>query len=477
MGLPCSDTFVKSDTLGSVVSFGNFNKSQELQAANEKRLGHIQKLQEVLSQHENVSQRDLGINILEVLHSAYVDELGFIEKGLGNSFEKNGMSVQDVKEAAEFTARVLEIQKDIRENLESHGIARPSDITFEGKRAYKQELTETQRKSCHASIHTASAICAGISAALGEANLVKADVPFLIATEAAMFTSLATALNADPGAAVLHGFKHGLSAGMIGMSILKEIYNIGGLGAHIASITTTGGAGNLAVTGGIRAGSAALSATMCEAMGWAFVNDYKKGKMNMPDKTAELVAFLVFAGLTKGFDSSFDLEAPAIKLEESAAKALGGALVKNMPPGVGHFIEGANAIAQSGIMSFGAKGLEIVTPALASHVIENRGKIGDDAAADILKGALFSLVCTEAIGEANLLKIDKTAAMKKIQPLMKTLMHDPQINSLVKNEMLKKGIMQGGQVIFNKNTAKAIESLYNDLTPILVKTAKNMRSV
>ena len=122
-------------------------------------------------------------------------------------------------------------------------------------------------------------MCAGISAMMGEACAAGADIPFLVTAETGMFAALAGTLNAPWGAAMLHGAKHMSSAGIIGGKVLKWINSIASIGGHVVTGPTTGGIGNVAISSYLRASNAALTASFCEAMGWAFVKDYKNGEI------------------------------------------------------------------------------------------------------------------------------------------------------------------------------------------------------
>ena len=124
---------------------------------------------------------------------------------------------------------------------------------------------------------------------MGEACAAGADIPFLITTEAGMFTALAGVLNVPLSPAMLHATKHMWSAGIIGGNVLKLLNSVASLGGHIMAAPTTAGVGNVAISSYLRASNAALSASFCEYMGWAFVDDYKKGLMNTKQKTKELI--------------------------------------------------------------------------------------------------------------------------------------------------------------------------------------------
>lgn len=439
-------------------------KFNDIANANKIRLQHSKKIHEFIKNSSKLNEHDKGVGLLKLIKAAYVDELKFINSGLKNSYAKNGTSVENIKETIQQIDEVLSVD-EVEDKSRSKN---KNEISFGGKK----HITSSQKSDCHKIIHTTALICAGISAAMGELCMAKADLPFLITAEMGMFAGLIDTLDADPIAGMLHAGKHFASGATVGMNILQGIWNVCGFGAHIASAMTTAGAGNVAVSGAVRAGNGILSATLCESMGWAFVKDYENGRMNRGDKFFEALAYGVFWGLEKGFESKLDLDHRALNLQESAAKSLGADMVRNMPKGVGFFIKEANGIIQSNATNYAARGLELAIPQVARHAIESKGKMDDETLENIIKGSLFSLVTKDVIGVSK--KSQNDLIRDEIKPIMKTLMNDSHINSLIKQEIGRRGIMEYGRVVLNENSAKELGKIYENLVPVIKNIIKGM---
>ena len=431
---------------------GNLNLASN---ADKIRLEHKKKLYEFIKNSSKLKEHDKGVGLLKLIRNAYIDELKFINQGLKSNYTKNGTSVENIKQTIQQIDEVLSVDETENKSI----VKNKNDISFGGKKY----ISSSQKSDCHAIIHTTALICAGISAAMGELCMAKADLPFLMTAEMGMFAGLIDVLDADPIAGMLHAGKHFVSGATVGMNILQGIWNVCGFGAHIAATMTTAGAGNVAVSGAVRAGNGLLSATLCESMGWAFVKDYENGKMNVVDKSLEAFAYGVFWGLDKGFDNVLDLEHHALDLKESAAKSLGADMVRNMPKGVGFFIKEANEIIQSDATNYAARGLELVIPQVAQHAIESKGNIDDKTLEDIIKGSLFSLVTKDVIGFSQKSKDD--LIRDEIKPVMKTLMQDSRINSLFKQELGRRGIMEYGRIVLNEKSANELGKIYENLVP------------
>ena len=432
--------------------------------ANKIRLQHSKKIHEFIKNSSKLNEHDKGVGLLKLIKAAYVDELKFINSGLKNSYAKNGTSVENIKETIQQIDEVLSVD-EVEDKSRSKN---KNEISFGGKK----HITSSQKSDCHKIIHTTALICAGISAAMGELCMAKADLPFLITAEMGMFAGLIDTLDADPIAGMLHAGKHFASGATVGMNILQGIWNVCGFGAHIASAMTTAGAGNVAVSGAVRAGNGILSATLCESMGWAFVKDYENGKMNVEDKLLQVASGIASQMLSDGFDSVLDLDHRALNLQESAAKSLGADMVRNMPKGVGFFIKEANGIIQSNATNYAARGLELAIPQVARHAIESKGKMDDETLENIIKGSLFSLVTKDVIGVSK--KSQNDLIRDEIKPIMKTLMNDSHINSMIKQEIGRRGIMEYGRVVLNENSAKELGKIYENLVPVIKNIIKGM---
>lgn len=439
-------------------------KFNDIANANKIRMEHSKKLYDFIKNSSKLNEHDRGIGLLKLIKAAYTDELKFIDSGLKNSYAKNGTSVENIKETIQQIDEVLSVD----EAEDKTNAKNKNEVSFGGKKY----ITSSQKSDCHKIIHTTALICAGISAAMGELCMAQADLPFLITAEMGMFAGLIDTLDADPVAGMIHAGKHFVSGATVGMKVLQGIWNVCGFGAHIAAAMTTAGAGNVAVSGAVRAGNGALSATLCESMGWAFVKDYENGKMNVEDKLLQVASGVASQMLTNGFESVLDLDHRALNLQESAAKTLGADMVRNMPKGVGFFIKEANGIIQSNTTNYAARGLELVIPQVAQHAIESKGNMDDKTLEDIIKGSLFSLVTKDVIGVSS--KSQNDLIRDEIKPIMKTLVRDNHINNLIKQEIGRRGIMEYGKITLNEYSAKELGKMYDNLVPIIKNTIHNM---
>ncbi len=315
-----------------------------------------------------------------------------------------------------------------------------------------------------------------VEAAFGEANVTGADVPFLCATEMMMFNLLTDALDADPAAALIHAGKHMASAGVVGMRILNKAISAFGWGAHIAAFLATGGIGNVGVSAAIRAGNGALSAGCCEIMGWAFVKDYKNGKMNVEDKILQVIGSIAFHKLTDLFDGSFDLEEPAFDLQETSGKTLGKALVQNMPKGMGEFLqEATKKVADSGLAPFAEKALELTIPRVTQKLIENKGDISSEELNEILIDAALGTACKDILGDTHYMS--KETIQQKAIPVMKTLKGSSQITRIVTDELTRHGIKRYGDITLNRDMANLLEEFYNSVIPKIKDTYKTIKNL
>lgn len=445
------------------------DKQRGLEELNKK---YALKFLQISEKYQNAGQEVLGIKVLELISKFQKEEIAYAEKHSIDYIENQQASLEDLKTAAAGLDDMLKFRKKYLEENKEISDEALDKISFCGE---IKRLTEDQKGQCHVTIHTSSLMCAGVTAAVGEFCAKGADIPFLVGIETKMFQSLAEILDADKKAALLHGGKHMFSAGMIGASIIKTAASWLTIVGHPIVAAATGGAGNIPLSAGLRIANGGLSAAMCESMGWAFVGDYEKGKMNVKQKGKELVASLTFAILFYGFESKLDLEKPAELLKGKAAEALGNSIFQNMPSGVGYFIEEATKFVQSNAISYAAKGLELITPAIASNVIENGGKFDSKSAEQIVKGSIFSLICGDLLGsETNL---DETLITEKSKKIIGFLSNDPQIQKLINNELVRRGIRQSGEIVLNKGTVKSLESLYNELTPKLTEIVKTIRGL
>ena len=446
-------------------------KFTDVANANKIRLQNAINLRKFILSKPDFNQKENKIKLFELLHKSYADEVKAIDKGLVVSdYSKIGSSKSEIKAAEKLLKKVLDHQKGIL-NLPQTNINKTNNISFKGR-----ELTYTQKQDCHKIIHWSSAVCAGISAAFGEANVTGADVPFLCATEMMMFNLLTDALDADPTAALIHAGKHMASAGVVGMKILNKAISAFGLVGHVASALATGGIGNIGVSAAIRAGNGALSAGCCETMGWAFVKDYKNGKMNVEDKILQVIGSIAFHKLTDLFDGSFDLEEPAFDLQETSGKTLGKALVQNMPKGMGEFLqEATKKVADSGLAPFAEKALELTIPRVTHKIIETKGEVSSEEIENIIVGSALGVACSDILGDTSYLS--KETIQREAIPIMKTLKSSPAITNIVNDALIKHGIKRYGDITLNRDMANLLEEFYNSVIPKIKDTYKTIKNL
>lgn len=272
---------------------------------------------------------------------------------------------------------------------------------------------------------------------------------------------------------MLHATKHMWSAGIIGGNVLKLLNSVASLGGHIMAAPTTAGVGNVAISSYLRASNAALSASFCEYMGWALVDDYKKGLMNTKQKTKELIAFGAFSQIMQGFNSYLDLEKPASMLEHKLTEAFGMSFASNLSNEHASFVNQSMKFLAKHPFSLAAKGIEIVTPALAAHLIENDGKLNNQFLGNLIKGSIYSLVCGQLLGDST----NDYKIKDKSKQYIGYMMNDPYIQKLIEEKLVINGIKSYGSYKLDNKTLSSLESIYNELTPRIADIIKKTRGL
>lgn len=295
------------------------------------------------------------------------------------------------------------------------------------------------------------------------------DIPILVSIEMAMFKRLIDNFDAQTAPSILHASKYMLGAAQLGGRALKWINGAFAAWMHAHVFAATAGMGNLGVSAYLRTSNAAVSAALCEGMAWAFVNDYQQGKMTTNTKAKELIAFWAFNELTALLDGV--IQAPAETLQDNAVKALGETLANNMPASSAEFINEAAKFLSNMPVSQAAKGIEIITPVIAEHLIKNDGKISPDFLQDMFKGTVYSLVCGNVLGDIA----DGEVIKEKSKKLIGIMMHDETINKLLQKSIAEKFAKYGGEIFLNKDTVKIFEDIFKNVTPQITTIAKTMK--
>ena len=406
---------------------------------------YTDKFLSLISSYKDPESTELGQKIIE-LSNEYNKEI--VSCAEHNNIKYISFLQISTKELKENTAFIDKIFKTIEKENPDFLYKKNGQLTsFKAKIVNK--LTPEQRKKAHLIIHSNSLICAGVSAVMGEANLTGADIPILVTIETGMFARLIEELDTSMSAGYLHAAKHMFSAG------------------------TIGGLGNIGISAYLRTSNAALSALLCEYMGWEFVKDYKAGKMTPSNKLKEGLSFAIFYGLIYSFDNILDLEHTAGTIEDKAMKTLGKNIASNISSENAQFVNNAMKFLAHNPISKTAKGIELITPAIAKHLVENEGKLDNNFLETVIKGSIYSLVCTELLGNIDENEIIKEKAKKYIAYME----NHPAIKNVINKGLITKGIKIGTKCILDKNTISSLESLYNELTPICVELVKNVRSV
>lgn len=410
----------------------------------------------------------LGKDIIALINQFNREILNNAERQGLEYIDFANISTNELRQSIKFIDTIANIRKN--ENNKIFFKNHNSVVSFNG---VKKELTDKQKSECRYVIHSYSLVCAGISAFMGEACAAGADIPFLITTEAGMFTALAGVLNVPLSPAMLHATRHMWSAGIVGGNVLKLLNSVASLGGHIMAAPTTAGVGNVAISSYLRASNAALSASFCEYMGWAFVDDYKKGLMNTKQKTKELIAFGAFSQIMQGFNSYLDLEKPASMLEHKLSEAFGMSFASNLSNEHASFVNQSMKLLAKHPFSLAAKGIEIVTPALAAHLIENDGKLNNQFLGNLIKGSIYSLVCGQLLGDST----NDYKIKDKSKQYIGYMMNDPYIQKLIEEKLVINGIKSYGAYKLDNKTLNSLESIYNELTPRIADIIKKTRGL
>ncbi len=105
-------------------------------------------------------------------------------------------------------------------------------------------------------------------------------------------------------------------------------------------------------------------------------------------------------------------------------------IFENLPDGAGAFIEAAGKFVNSNAIGYAAKGIELITPAVAANLVENEGKFNSKS-----------------------------------------------VEQLLESEFTRRGLRKAGKIVLNKDSVKILESMYDELVPKLSEIIKTMRGM
>lgn len=173
--------------------------------------------------------------------------------------------------------------------------------------SFKGEINKDQKTNCHLAIHTASAICAGLSGMMGEGAAVGADTPFLWGTQGLMFMSLKKILNVDHVDHMFYILRQLMMGQVLGVQGAKLLINWLGVGGHVL----TGGTASAIITPAIQAINGTLSGGITEKMGWGYVSACENDRMTWKKQALQTAIYSVGMGVFgHGTDTLIDAASP-----------------------------------------------------------------------------------------------------------------------------------------------------------------------
>lgn len=135
------------------------------------------------------------------------------------------------------------------------------------------------------------------------------------------------------------------------------------------------------------------------------------------------------------------------------------------------FVKTAMEFLNCSPLTKAAKAIELITPAIAAHLVENNGKLDEDFALNVVKGSIFSLVCSDMFGEI----VDGEIFKEKAKKLILFMKEDAQINQLIETHLKTKGIMNSGKILLGESSVKNLQTVYNEVIPLVVNLLKDMK--
>ena len=173
--------------------------------------------------------------------------------------------------------------------------------------SFKGEINKDQKTNCHLAIHTASAICAGLSGMMGEGAAVAADTPFLWGTQGLMFMSLKKILNVDHVDHMFYILRQLMMGQVLGVQGAKLLISWLGIGGHAIS----GGTASAIITPAVQAINGTLSGGITEKMGWGYVSACEHDRMTWKKQALQTAIYSVGMGIFgHGADTIIDAASP-----------------------------------------------------------------------------------------------------------------------------------------------------------------------
>ncbi|GBF23149.1 ATPase AAA [Candidatus Gastranaerophilus sp. (ex Termes propinquus)] len=170
-----------------------------------------------------------------------------------------------------------------------------SQISFGGK---GKKIDKYDEKHCKNIINATAAICAGMSAASGEAAAFGVEPWLLRGTQGLMFIHIGECLEVPPVAATAYAARQYVSGAYWGCELSKMAV----AGIALATEAATAGTATPVATGVVRGVNAGISAAITKKMGHGFLKSVKNGSMEDKEQLIRLGTYLTTKALLGGFD-------------------------------------------------------------------------------------------------------------------------------------------------------------------------------
>ena len=271
--------------------------------------------------------------------------------------------------------------------------------------SFKGEIDSEKKKLCHLTIHGASAVCAGISAAAGEGAAIGADTWFLRGVQALMFFYLKDLLDVDVVANLMYIGRQYVMGSYLGVRGAQILLGWLGLGGHATSVGSASGP----ITGAVRGVNSLLSTLITEKMGWGYVKSYEQDTMNAKNQFLLSTIYLATMGILHFQDQSLldssnisDIQTVLSKIPEENVTTFGQAI---------HTLSNIINLPRAGVM-FTSSFLQSIL--LTKNLNEDEKK---EYFKNLIKVSLLNTIFYEVLNipEESLIKEEAMAAIEKIK--------------------------------------------------------------
>ena len=271
--------------------------------------------------------------------------------------------------------------------------------------SFKGAIDSEKKKRCHIAIHSASTVCAGISAVAGEGAAIGADTWFLRGVQALMFFYLKDLLGVDAMANLMYIGRQYVMGSYLGVRGAQILLGWLGLGGHVASYSTA----SAPITSAVRGVNSLLSTVITEKMGWGYVKSYEQDTMNARNQFLLSSIYLATMGILHFQDQSLlnpsntsDIQTALSNIPEEDVTTFGQAI---------HTLSSLINLPRAGA---------IFTSSMLQGIITTRNLEENDKKEyfkNLIKISLLNTIFYEVINipEENLIKEEAIAAIEKLK--------------------------------------------------------------